>query len=60
LDTDTTHKEIHLVRSLALRQGLWDLGYVEGENLALEYRAALNPGRQVEFAVELAKLPSWR
>ncbi len=44
-------------RSLALRQGLRDLGYVDGENLDLEYRAALNPRRQVEYAVELAKLP---
>src|SRR5258708_6026508 len=44
-------------RSLALRQGLQDLGYAEGQNIVWEYRAALNPRRQVEFAVELAKLP---
>lgn len=44
-------------RSLALRQALRDLGYVEGENLNWEYRAALSPGRQVEFATELARLP---
>jgi putative ABC transport system substrate-binding protein len=41
----------------ALRKGLWDLGYVEGRNLILEYRSA--DGRAERFpdlASELARL----
>jgi putative ABC transport system substrate-binding protein len=42
----------------ALRQGLRDLGYVEGRNLAIEYRSA--DGRSERFqdlAAELVRLP---
>ena len=38
-------------------QGLWDLGYVEGQNVAIEYRFAESNDRLPEFAAELAALP---
>jgi putative tryptophan/tyrosine transport system substrate-binding protein len=42
----------------ALRQGLRDLGYVEGQNLVLEVRyAAGSPERLRDLAVELVRLP---
>jgi len=41
----------------ALRKGLRDFGYVEGRNLALEYRwAEGNPARMREMAGELVRL----
>jgi putative ABC transport system substrate-binding protein len=41
----------------AFRQGLRDLGYVEGQTIAVEYRwAAWKPDRITAFATELARL----
>jgi putative ABC transport system substrate-binding protein len=40
------------------RQGLRDLGYIEGRNIAIEYRSAEGrPDRLVAAATELARLP---
>ena len=40
------------------RQGLRDLGYIEGRNIAIEYRSAEErPDRLVAAATELARLP---
>jgi putative tryptophan/tyrosine transport system substrate-binding protein len=40
------------------RQGLRDLGYIEGRNIAIEYRSAEgNPDRLATAATELARLP---
>ena len=40
------------------RQGLRDLGYIEGRNIAIEYRSAEGrPGRLVAAATELVRLP---
>src|SRR5262245_51119460 len=40
------------------RQGLRDLGYIEGRNIAIEYRSAeAGPDRLVAAAMELAQLP---
>ena len=45
------------VRTDAIRQGLRDLGYVEGKNLVIEYRYNDgNVGRLPELAAELARL----
>jgi putative ABC transport system substrate-binding protein len=42
----------------AFRQGLRDLGYVEGQNIALEWRVAEgHPDRLAEAAAELVRLP---
>jgi putative ABC transport system substrate-binding protein len=44
-------------RTEALRQGLGDLGYVEGKNIIIEWRGADgNRDRQRAFAVELVRL----
>src|SRR5688500_15692225 len=41
----------------AFQQGLRDLGYVEGENLALELRCAAVPAKQLDaLAAELVQL----
>jgi putative ABC transport system substrate-binding protein len=41
----------------AFRQGLRDLGYVEGKNIVIEYRyAEAKPGRAPELAAELVRL----
>src|SRR5262249_11225970 len=41
-----------------LRQGLRDLGWVEGENLTIEYRAAEGEGERLPvLAAELVQLP---
>jgi putative tryptophan/tyrosine transport system substrate-binding protein len=41
----------------ALRQGLRDLGYIEGKSIAIEYRGAEGkPGRMPSLAVELVQL----
>jgi hypothetical protein len=40
------------------RQGLRDLGYIEGRDIAIEYRSAeTRPERLVAAAIELARLP---
>ena len=39
------------------RQGLRELGYIEGRNIGLEYRAAEGPDRLAATATELAHLP---
>jgi putative tryptophan/tyrosine transport system substrate-binding protein len=42
----------------AFRQGLRDQGYVEGQNIAIEYRwADFKPDRAAAFAAELVRLP---
>jgi putative tryptophan/tyrosine transport system substrate-binding protein len=44
----------------AFRQDLKDTGYVEGENVGIEYRWADNQiGRLPEFAAELVLLRRW-
>jgi len=40
----------------ALRQGLRDLGYVEGQNIAIEYRGTEDRSRLAELAAELIRL----
>jgi putative ABC transport system substrate-binding protein len=41
-----------------LRQGLRDLGYIEGRNIAIEYRSGeVRPERLVAAATELTRLP---
>src|SRR5216683_1610482 len=45
-------------RAEALRQGLRDLGYVEGKTIAIEYRSAEGkPERLPALAAELVQLP---
>jgi ABC-type uncharacterized transport system substrate-binding protein len=39
-----------------LREGLRDLGYVEGQNLVIEYRSAADRARLAELAAELVRL----
>jgi putative ABC transport system substrate-binding protein len=39
------------------RQGLRDLGYIEGRDIALEYRSVESPERLAVAATELAQLP---
>jgi putative ABC transport system substrate-binding protein len=47
--------EVHLIQ--ALRGGLRDLGYVEGQNLAIEYRFAQGQSKTYdELAAELVRL----
>src|SRR5919109_1459178 len=41
----------------AFRQGLRELGYVEGHNIALEFRAAGDIDRLPPLAAELVQLP---
>jgi len=41
---------------VAFRQRLRELGYVEGENLVLEYRSAGKPERRFQTALELVRL----
>jgi putative ABC transport system substrate-binding protein len=40
----------------AFRQGLRDLGYVEGQNIAIEYRSGEGSSRLADLAAELAQL----
>jgi putative tryptophan/tyrosine transport system substrate-binding protein len=40
----------------AFRQGLRDLGYVEGQNIAIEYRSGEDSSRLADLATELAQL----
>src|SRR5581483_9481811 len=41
----------------ALREGLREYGYIEGQNLSIEYRATLEGERLREYAAELVRLP---
>jgi putative tryptophan/tyrosine transport system substrate-binding protein len=41
----------------AFRQGLHELGYVEGQNIAIEFRAAEGSDRLPALAAELVQLP---
>jgi putative ABC transport system substrate-binding protein len=43
-------------RAEAVRQALRELGYVEGENIIIEYRHAEGKARQPELAAELVRL----
>ena len=44
-------------RTEAFRLGLHDLGYIEGQNIAIEYRCAEDkPDRLPDFAAELVRL----
>ena len=46
-------------RSEAIRQGLRDLGYIEGQNIAIEYRYPYAEGKQdqyPELAAELVRI----
>ncbi len=57
LSTATQSSAPMTVRLDAFRQGLRDLGYVEGETVAFEYRSAEgNPGRLAALAGELVRL----
>jgi putative tryptophan/tyrosine transport system substrate-binding protein len=40
----------------AFRQGLRDLGYVEGQNIAIEYRSGESSSRLADLATELSQL----
>jgi putative tryptophan/tyrosine transport system substrate-binding protein len=40
----------------AFRQGLRELNYVEGENIAIEWRFSRDPARYAEFATEMIRL----
>jgi putative ABC transport system substrate-binding protein len=46
-----------LAFSEIFRQGLRELGYVEGENIVIEYRAAESRAQLAELATELVRLP---
>ena len=43
-------------RDEAFRQGLRELGYIEGKNMSLEYRAAKSAGQVPDLAAELIGL----
>jgi putative tryptophan/tyrosine transport system substrate-binding protein len=43
-------------RSEGIRLALRELGYIEGQNIAIEYRHAEGRGRQPELAAELVRL----
>src|SRR5215510_3098572 len=43
-------------RSEGIRLALRELGYIEGQNIATEYRYAEGPARYPELAVELVRL----
>ena len=47
---------VDLPRRNALKQGLRDLGYVEGQNLLVEYRVASDLGKLPGFMAELIRL----
>src|SRR5262245_38876603 len=46
-----------LAFSEIFRRGLRELGYVEGQNIVIEYRAAESRAQLAELAAELVRLP---
>jgi len=48
----------HPSRPAAFRQGLRDLGYIEGKNLIVEFRVAREPKEQPVLLAELVNLRS--
>jgi putative tryptophan/tyrosine transport system substrate-binding protein len=53
----STDPAIDSPRSEGIRLALRELGYIEGQNIAIEYRYAEGkPGRQPELAAELVRL----
>src|SRR5262249_41597461 len=40
----------------AFRQGLRELNYLEGENIAIEWRFSRDPARYAEFAAEMIRM----
>jgi len=56
--TNTTGETLGQATVDAFRQGLRDLGYVEGKNIRIEYRwAEGHPERLADLAAELVRLP---
>jgi putative ABC transport system substrate-binding protein len=55
LTARTAEAESHLVE--AFREGLRDLGYIEGQNLLIEYRRATSNDELPRLADELARVP---
>ena len=53
---ETTSLELNAANFAAFRQGLRDLGYVEGQNLVIEYRSADSADRFPDLAMELVGL----
>jgi putative ABC transport system substrate-binding protein len=53
---ETTSLALNAVNFAAFLQGLKELGYVEGQNLAIEYRSSDTAGRFRDLATELVHL----
>ena len=53
---ETTSLALNATNVAAFRRGLRDLGYVEGQNLIIEYRSTESAERFPELAAELVRL----
>jgi putative ABC transport system substrate-binding protein len=53
---ETTSLALNSANFAAFRHGLRDLGYVEGQNLAIEYRSSDRSERFLDLATELVRL----
>jgi ABC-type uncharacterized transport system substrate-binding protein len=53
---ETTSLALNATNFAAFRQGLRDLGYIEGQNIAIEYRSAGSAGGFPDLATELVRL----